>query len=172
MQMQEIEQRAKTFAEARQDLATRLQDLRDEQESVKRRRLQGIRNALARFTAAHDELRTAVDGSREQFDKPKTRVLHGIRVGLIKQRGKLELGDPEKLVAAIRKLFPDQADALIKTTEKPVAGALQNLTAAELKRLGVRVTDDTDAVVIKPVDGDVDKLIDALINDGDVEEVR
>ena len=172
MQMQDIEARAKVFAGARDELATRLQDLQDEQEAAKRRRLQGIKNSLARFTAAHAELKEAVEQSKDEFKSPKTRVLHGIKVGFIKQRGKLEFDDADNVVKLIRKHFPDHVDTLVKTTEKPVAGALVNLTAADLKRLGVRVTDDVDAVVIKPVDGALDKLIDALINDEEIEAVR
>lgn len=172
MQMQDIEQRAKIFAGARDELATRLQDLRDEQETAKRRRIQGIKNSLARFTAAHGELKEAIAQSQSEFKSPKTRVLHGIKVGFKKQPGKLELGDEGMVLKLIRKLFPDQTDTLIKTTEKPVAAALGNLPASDLKRLGVRVTDDTDAVVLKPVDGELDKLIAALINDDDVEDAR
>lgn len=172
MQMQDIEQYAKTFSDARTELANRLETLRDEQEAAKRRRLQGIRNSLARFAAAHDELKDAVEGSRDQFAKPKTRVLHGIKVGWMKQKGKLKIDDPDRVVTLIRKHFPDQADTLIKTTKRPVTSALGNLSATDLKRLGVALTDDIDAVIIKPVDADLDKLIDALINDSDLEEAR
>lgn len=171
MQMSDIEQRAKVFASARDELASRLQNLRDEQESAKRRLITGIKNSLARFTAAHIELKDAVEQSKDQFDKPKTRVLHGIKVGWVKQRGKLDIGDSDVVVRLIRKYFPDRVDDLVKTTEKPVSAALANLAAADLKRLGVRVTDDVDTVVIKPVDGELDKLIAALINDEDVEAV-
>ncbi|MBN8714406.1 MAG: hypothetical protein J0H50_10615 [Xanthomonadales bacterium] len=172
MQMQEIESRAKVFASARDELASRLQDLRDEQESAKRRRIQGIKNSLARFTAAHGELKEAIEVSKDEFKSPKTRVLHGIKVGWMKQRGKLEIGDADNVVRLIRKLLPDQAETLIKTTDKPVAAALSNLAAGDLKRLGVRIADDIDAVVLKPVDGELDKLIAALINDEDVEAVQ
>lgn len=171
MQMQDIEQRAKVFAGARDELASRLQDLRDEQEAAKRRRLQGIKNSLARFTAAHGELKEAIETSKDEFKSPKTRVLHGIKVGYMKQRGKLELGDIDTVVKLIRKHFPDQFETLVKVTEKPVSAALGNLPASDLKRLGVRIADDVDAVVLKPVDGELDKLIAALINDDDVEAV-
>lgn len=172
MQMQDIETRAKVFASARDELANRLQDLRDEQEGAKRRRLQGIKNSLARFTAAHADLKDAVESSPELFDKPRTRMLHGIKVGYVKQRGKLEIDDTDTVLRLIRKHFPDQADTLIKTTETPVRAALANLTVADLKRLGVRVAADVDTIVIKPADSELDKLIDALISDDDVAEAR
>jgi len=172
MQMQEIEDLAKAFASARSELAQRLQELQDEQEKAKRRRLQGIKNAVVRFKASHNELREAIAGSADEFRSPKTRILHGIKVGFVKQKGKLEFTDQGVVVGLIRKHHPDQFKALVKVEETPIRKALGNLSAAELKKLGVKVTDDTDAVVVKPVDGEVDKLIDALISDPEVEATR
>lgn len=171
MQMQDIESLAKNFAGARDELASRLQQLRDEQEAIKRRRLQGIRNALDRFNAAHGDLKAAVEAHPVLFQQPRTRVLHGIKIGFTKQRGKLEIGDGDTVVKLIRRYFPEQYETLVKVTETPVRAALANLTASDLKRLGVRISDDVDAVVIKPVDGEIDKLIGALINDQDLEAI-
>ncbi|WP_430391106.1 host-nuclease inhibitor Gam family protein [Dyella sp. 20L07] len=165
MHMQEIENLAKQFSGARNELAERLQALRDEQETATRRRLQGIKNALARFTAAHAELKDAVESGQSLFQKPKTRILHGIKVGFVKQKGKLDFTDDDAVVRLIRKHFPEQFDALVKTTEKPVKASLANLPASDLKRLGVTVSADGEAVVVAPVDGELDKLIKALIND-------
>lgn len=167
--METIESQAKAFASARAELAERLGVLREEQEAAKRRRLQGIKNTLARVQAAHGELRASVEASAALFNKPKTRVLHGIRVGWMKQKGKLEIADDDACVAALRKLLGDEADAYIKTTETPIRAALANLTAKDLKRIGVAVTDDVDAVVIKAADGELDKLIDALIGDAELQ---
>ena len=166
-----IETLAKSFSSARTELAERLDTLRDEQEQAKRRRLQGIKNSLSRVQASYDELKGAVEASKGLFEQPKTRVLHGIRVGWMKQRGKLEVADPENIVDRIRKLLGDESVGYIKVTEKPVMTALSNLPAKDLKRLGVTLSDDVDAVVIKAADSDLDKLIDALVNDKDLEDV-
>lgn len=170
--MDEIESLAGKFAGARYSLAVELETLRDLQEAAKRQRLRFIRAALVKFKAAHADLKDALESNREIFEKPKTRMLHGIKVGFQKQRGKLEIDNDEQVVKLIRKHFPEQFDALVQTIRKPVKPALQNLPAVDLKRLGVRVTDDIDTVVIKPADGEVDKLIDALLNDEELEEVR
>jgi len=170
--MDEIEQLTKQFAGARSELAERLNRLREEQEAAKRRYLQGIKNALDRVREQYNELREAVDGSRELFERPKTRILHGIRVGLMKQPGKLDIPDEEACVAALKKLFGEEAGAYIKTTETPIKKALANLQAKDLKRLGVTVSNDVDAVVIKAADGDVDKLVDALLADDDIASIR
>ena len=67
------------------------------------------------------------------------------------------------MVARIKKHLPEQADVLIRTKEAPVKEALAQLTAAELKKIGVTIEDAGDTVVIKPVDSEVDKLVDALL---------
>jgi len=168
--MTEIESLAKAFAGASDELAARLNELREVQEAAKRRRLQGIKNALARVQANYDELKAAVGDSRELFEKPKTRVLHGIRCGWMKQKGKLDVADDDACVAALRKLLGNDAEAYIKVTEAPIRAALANLPAKDLKRIGATITDDVDAVVVKRAEGEIDKLIDALLNDADLAE--
>ncbi len=169
--MEHIESLAKTFAVARGELAERLNTLREEQDAAKRRRLQGIKNSLARVQASYEELKVAVEDGKPLFDKPKTRILHGIRVGWMKQRGKLEIPDAEACVAGLRRLLGDEADAYIKKTEAPIRSALANLPAKDLRRCGVTLTDDIESVVIKAADGELDKLIDALVNDKELEEL-
>lgn len=172
LQMDKIESLTGTFAAARSELADQLAILRAMQDSAKRQRLRFIRTALAKLTDAHDQLKSAVETSTDLFKSPKTRVLHGVKVGFAKQRGKLEIDNADAVVKLIRKHFPDQFDALVKTTYTPVRAALQNMQVVDMKRLGVRVTDDVDAVVIKPADTELDKLIDALLNDEELEEIR
>ena len=75
-----------------------------------------------------------------------------------------------KVVARIEQLFPDQVKTLCHVTVTPVKAALRELSAGDLARLGVRVVDSDDEVVIKPADGDIDKLVAALLADDDDEE--
>jgi phage host-nuclease inhibitor protein Gam len=167
--MADIESAARVFAGARAELLERGSALRDEIEAAKRRRLQGLKNSIERCAAAHAELHALIKASPALFDKPKTRILHNIRVGWFKQRGKLEIADEQALVDALRKMFGDEADAYIKTTEKPIRDALSNLPAKDLAKLGVKLSDDVDAVMIKPADDAVDKLVDALTGDIELE---
>lgn len=159
----DIERKAKAFSEARNELAERLQALKDEQEAAKRRRLQGLKNAVARLRAEHDELLQLLRESAGLFEKPKTRTLHGVRLGYMKQRGKLEFDDADQVVALIRKHFPEQAEVLIKSTHVPIKSALQELPAKDLKRIGATISDDSDVPFIKGSDDGLDKLIDALL---------
>lgn len=169
--METIELSAKAFAGARDELASRLQALRDEIEAAKRRRLQGLKNSLERFRAAEGELRALVEGNRALFEQPKTRTFHGIRVGWMKQKGRVEIDDLEKVIELIRKKLPDLADVLIETSETVRKAAIADLTGAQIKAIGVTVTADSDAAFIKPVDDEVAKLLKALLADKDLEEI-
>lgn len=171
--MQDIENKTKAFADARTELADRLGALRDEQEATKRRLMKGIKNALERMQGTHGDLYAAIEQNPALFDKPKTRILHGIRVGWMKQRGKLGIANPVTFIAALRKrLGVKKAKAYIKTTEAPISAALTTLPAETLAKCGATLSDDIDAVVIKAADGDLDKLIDALIGDPELEALR
>lgn len=164
--LQEIERAALAYADARTLLASHVQTLNDEIEKAKRTRISLIRRAVARAAEKQADLQALIADSRALFAKPKTRVLHGVKVGYAKQPGALEIADEEATLARIKKLFADDEDMLqqlIKTTEKPIKDALGELSGEKLKKLGVTVTNDTEKVVIKPADSEVDKIVDALL---------
>ena len=58
---------------------------------------------------------------------------------------------------------------LIKTVETPQKKALEKLSAAELKKLGVTVGDDEDVVVVRSMDSEIDKIVKLLL---DTEEIQ
>jgi hypothetical protein len=87
----------------------------------------------------------------------------------MKAKGKITWADDDQVVKLIKKHLPDQADILIKTTEKPIRDTLQGLTAAELKRIGVTVDETGDVVVIKSTDSEIDKFVEALLKDEETE---
>lgn len=164
MNMQEIESLTKTYAEARAYLTGVVAELQAELERVKHPVLPVIRGAVNDVSKAHDALKTALEISPELFDKPRTRTFHTVKVGYRKQAGKVEIPDEGKTIQRIETLLPEeQAELLIKTTKSVHKPSVSDLTAADLKRLGIRITDDTDEVVIKPVASDVDKLVNALL---------
>lgn len=168
--LEQIEQQTKAYAREREKLAEIVTALNDGMEALKRNHMARLKNAVNRAAEAGDALRALVEESPELFVNPKTVVLHGIKVGFQKGKGKIEWEDADQVVRLIHKHYPDLADVLIVTTEKPAKEALNNLTAAELKKLGVSVTEGGDAVFIKPVDGEVDKMVNALLKDA-MEEV-
>ena len=167
MTLTDIEYHARAYADARALLSERVQALEAELESAKRRRLAGIKKAVAACADRHDTLAAAIQAAPELFARPRTKVMSGVRLGFAKQKGKLVINDAEKTLQLIRRHFTDQADRLIKTTEKPLKTALETLSVAELKRIGVTVMDDGDKIVIKPTDSEVDKLVNALLEEAE-----
>jgi Bacteriophage Mu Gam like protein len=161
----EIDSRAKLYADARESLAGIVSELNAGIEALKRQAMPDIKRAIARAATHHDSLRALIEACPELFAKPKSRTLHGIKLGFQKGKGKIEFDDPEQVVRLIKKHFPEQADVLIATKEKPVKTALNNLTGAELKKLGINVVEGGEVVFITPTDSAVDKLVDALLKE-------
>lgn len=164
MNMQQIETLTAAYAAERDALAALVTDMNDAIEQIKRQRLAAIKLAAQKTRQAQADLKAAIEDGKSLFDKPRTRVLHGVKVGLTKQRGTVEFDDEAKVIARIRSLLPkDQVELLIRIRESVHKPAVYDLKASDLKRLGIRVTADCDAVVIKSVDGEVDKLVSALL---------
>ena len=169
--LNDIEQRAKRYADARASLGTIVSNLTAGIEALKRQAMPDIKRAVARATEHHDALRELIEASPDLFARPRTVTLHGVRVGYAKGKGGIAWDDPDAVVAAIQKHLPKQADALIRWTGKPLKEAINQLDVADLKRIGCRVVGTGDQVVIRAVDSDVDKLVDALLKDATETEV-
>ena len=161
--MQEIETKAKAHALAREKLAEIVTALQDGIDALKRSHMARIKAAVNKAADTSDELLQLVTESPELFTKPKSVTFHGIKLGYQKEKGKIEFDDPEKVIKLIRKHYPELAETLIITEETPAKKALNNLSAEQLKKIGVTVTSDTDVVFIRPADSDVDKMVTALI---------
>lgn len=167
-----IEDLTRKFARERTQLADKLGDLEAELLAAKRRRLRGIRNQLARTQDAKAELENAITANAHLFLRPRTVTIDGVRVGITKSKGKVAWDDEAKVVRLIERHLPEAADALIKTTRKPIRAALASLTAAELKKIGCRVEETSDQVLIKTQDSELDKWVGRLLEEtSDIEEV-
>ena len=169
--LNQIETKTKTHALAREALAERVRELQDAIEDAKRRRLPGIKRAVEDAKATEAALRAAIEDSPELFEKPRTVIFYGIKVGFQKGKGRIEWDDDERVVTLIKRHFPDQIEALVKVTEKPLKTALAQLSVQELKKLGIEVEETGDLVVIKDTASDVDKLVTALLKE-ETEEVN
>lgn len=162
--MTEIEQLTRDYAEARAYLSGVVSRLQEELERIKHPALPLIREAVGKTSEAHGKLYAAVEAAPELFNKPKTITIAGIRVGYMKQRGQVVIEDEAAVIARIRKLLPaEQAELLIRVRESVHKPGVYDLTAGDLKRLGISISADEEAVVIKPVDSEVDKLVNALL---------
>ncbi len=170
--LNEIQKLAKEFSDARTDLRDRVEVLEEGMRALKVKYLPGIRKAVEKAKERQAVRYDAINFTPELFVKPRTMTLFGIRFGIEKQKGKIEWAKEATagIVKMIKKLFPDSWETYIKVDEKPMKKTLATLPSADLKKLGIQVMETGDAVVIKPVDSEVDKLVDALLNEKKEEE--
>lgn len=165
MTLERIEKLCGDYDAALSELDTVCQTAEAEIAAVKREHMKVLLKRVKVTRNAAAALRREIEANPALFDRPKTRTFNNVRVGYRKGSGKIELGDEGKVVTLIRKHLPDQAGLLIKTVESPVKKAMTGLSATDLKRIGVTIADATDEVVIKPMDGSVEKLAAALLGE-------
>lgn len=165
----DIEAKACAASEARELLTAEVQALNDEIEAAKRARIRTLKRLVARAAQLQVDLLDLVHGAPHLFEKPKSQIFHAMKCGYARSRGSIDWDDDETVVARIEKLFPAQADQLINVKKTPSKTALVELTGKELKTLGVTVIDAGDVAFVRPIDGAVDKLVNALLK-GAVDE--
>lgn len=163
--MTEIEALTKRYAEAAGALSDAVRELEEAKQKLQREHLPAIKRLAARARDAKALLASAIVESPELFHRPRTVTFHGVRVGLQKAKGRIEFDDAERVVALVRKFYPEQFDVLVRTSYRPIKEALAQLPAADLKRLGIAVVADSDEVVIKDASGEIDKIVEALLKD-------
>jgi hypothetical protein len=159
-----IEMAAKEFAASRRDLAELVTELNDEVDAARRRRMERLKRLVGIAAEKQNGLFAMVECGSHLFRQPRTLVFHGIKVGWQKAVGGLVIDDPDRTVALIEKYYMDEErERLLRISKKPDKETLERLSAVELKKLGVQVTQDGDRVVIKPMDSEVDKVVRALL---------
>ena len=167
----DIQKRAAVLSQSRDLLAGLIRTMQAGIETVKNGALPDIKRAARQITKQHIELDQLIRANPELFAKPRTHVVDSLKFGLKKQPGKMDWTDDDKLCSRIHDLVKDgtlsedQQAMLITTVEKPVAKALEKLDGNVLKRLGVTIGNDTDATVITSVDGEVEKMVAAMVKD-------
>lgn len=169
--LQEIDTKARLFADARTALAEEVGELTAKIEALQRQHLARIRLLVGRTKEHHAALVAMIEDSRDLFTKPKSVVFHGIKLGLAKGRGGLVIEDDEETLRLIHKHYPDDeaAAALIVVTEKPDKNALKELPAKELAKLGCEIEGVGEVAFAKPTDGAVDKVVKALLKESPAE---
>lgn len=160
-----IDAAAAEYRRARDVLRQLAADAQLELEQAKEAHLPLLRRALLDVATAEVALREAVQRSPATlWERVRTRIVHGVKVGWAKARGRVEWDDEAKVIERVRKLLPaDQAELLLRRRESVHKPAVYDLTAGDLKRLGIRVTDDCDQVVVKDTLGDLDRAVSTLL---------
>lgn len=168
----EIEKKCALYATLRAELAAVVAALEDELLRVKRAQLPRIRQRVERARQERAELVALIEASLELFERPRTRVFSGVKVGLAKQRGSIDFDDEAAVIARIKRLLPEeQQELLITRTERLAKRVVYDLAAADLKRLGIVVKDDGDAVIVKDASSEIDRLVSALLQEDVAEEL-
>lgn len=161
--LSDIEPAARAYADARVKMAAIVTELNAGIDALRREHMPALKRAIARAAERHDQLKQIIEAHPALFERPRTVIYHGIKLGYAKGKGGISFDDPAQVVKLIARHFPGQAEVLITTVQRPAKEALAQLSAADLKKLGCSVSDAGDAVVIRPADSEVDKLVDALI---------
>lgn len=160
---------AADYAACRDRLAALVQAVREQVSTIERGATPEILKAARKIAALHNDLQAAITAHPECFVRPRTMVVDGLKFGLQKQKGRISWEDDGALCERIMKLTesgaiePQQAETLIEYRPRPVAAALEQLDAKTLKRLGVTVTLDSDAPLIKTVDSDIEKIVTQMV---------
>ena len=171
MNLQHVQKQAAALSKTRDCLSNLFKTLEAEINTVKTGSLPEINRVARQIAKQHSELQTLIEANPALFDKPRTHVVDGLKFGLQKKPGRLQWDDDAKLCGRIEGLTvqeiisPEQQDMLIVVTKKPVAKALEKLDGKLLKRLGVTISADQDEALIKSVDSDVEKAVNAVIKD-------
>ena len=156
-------------------LSSALAEFNQEQQVIKDEHEPNIKKIVRKVAKLQAELSTLIKANPDKFEKPRTHIVDQVKFGLQKQTGKLVWSDDAALVKRIDHLVnegtldTETAALLVRTDRKPVAAALNELDAKLLKRLGVTVEADTDAVIIKGINSDLEKEIKQLLKSADNE---
>jgi len=150
---------AEDLAGKRRALMLAAADMESEVTAVRKRHMPGLRSLALKVRSATDGLKVLVAKVPELFAKPRSRKVADIQYGFRKGSGKIEWDDEEKVIARIRSKRPDLVATAIVSKESVSKEAIEQLTAAELKALGITITGAGDAAYVKAKDADTDALI-------------
>lgn len=165
----DIQQLTEDFADARNAMMAAGDALNVEMEALKQAHLPTLtacaREATSRMTVLFD----AINANRHLFAAKgaKSKVFAGIKVGLNAGKAKVVSADGKKINAEAlhsnAKFFSLDAGALVKVTYKAIAAGLTALADDKLTLLGLKRVMGKDSPLVKPIDEDAAKIVDALI---------
>ena len=163
--LEALEKLCREYGTARAGLSEIAELIQEEQRAVIRQRGASLKARLKTLRLSYETLRAAIVASPDLFGSKKTLTLADVKIGWRKQPGRLDYADEAKVIAAIRRKMPAHEPLLIKTTEKLAAAGLKNLDAKELASIGVSIRQVGDKLVIGSAEGDLDKIVSAMIDE-------
>lgn len=164
--LQSLEKLAETYADARGSLAAVVEHMQSRIDRIKQDHMAEIRLRVAQARDAEAALRAGVAVVPELFEKPRSRTFHGIKIGYQKAKGTVTFADEDAVIKRIRAQLPrDQVELLVRIEEKVHKPSVYDLSAADLKRLGIEITGAGDVVFVKDTASEVDALVSALLKE-------
>lgn len=116
------------------------------------------------FTGRRAALKAAIATAPELFKRPRTYTFDGIKVGYQKQKGKIVIQDEVDTVDKIIKYFGEKkAVQYLHVVTSVDKTACNDMPADTMKKLGIQLTADTDAIIIKPEQSALEKQIAVLV---------
>lgn len=161
----ELETAAKEFSAASKILRNIKEELDTEIDAVKAKYSTAFAEASKNAGEAYQMLLTLVESSEELFSDKKSMSINNVKFGYRKKAGTINIDNETFTIDRLRELFPKDADKYLSTKISISKKALNNLTAAELKKVGVNVIQDSSEAFVKLTDDEVQKLIDALVKE-------
>jgi hypothetical protein len=160
----EIEGLTARLADASNALDEQLAVYEQELQAVNDKHLRPLKRLATIVAQAEAELHGTIESAPHLFGKPRTLSIHGIKVGFSVSEGKLVFEDEPLVIKLLKKKFPELEETLISRTEKVNKDAVKSLGLSdeELKRLGMRIEERGDKVLIKRDAGEIEKLLTKL----------
>ena len=166
MTLPEIESRTGIFAVEHRALGFLINKLETELAALKARHIVNIGKQFTCTANAKLKLSFALQQNPGLFEKPRTRVFDGVKVGYQKQKGSIIMADEPTTIARMQKILGDDEAAHYLNVKVTVnKTAINDMPAETMRKLGIELTADTDAIIIKPMDSALEKSINALLAD-------
>lgn len=166
MNIQDIIALGRKFAAARERLKLIVDRIRRAQEKALNDDLSDLRREVNNTNTRQADLAAAIAEAPELFVKPRTVTVDGVRIGMTTMKGGIVFDDAERTIELIKRRFPSLAETAVIRKETPSKEALAKWSDEDLRRIGAsRCPDHTTAIVIKPTDGAVDKMVAAMLED-------
>lgn len=167
LRLDKIEDQAREYAAANAATLRLAEDLKAAIAAICAKHIGKIKTAAQAAAVERETLMALLADAADLFAAPRRSLtVDSVRVGWKKERGKVVITDEAATVQRIRERLPeDQAELLIRRTEKVHKPGVFDLTAADLKRLGIKIEDDADAPFIKDIEVPIDKLVAGLMDE-------
>jgi hypothetical protein len=163
--------KAALLSNCRDELRAELMLLDTELQAAKAARLKRLQQLTRSVIKHQTELGADIATNASLFAKPRTQIVDGIKFGMQKQPGSMQWDDADKVLNRMDDLFNKgdinraQYDVCVQTSYTLVSAGIEQLDGKLLKKLGITVSADTDKVLIKSVDSQVEKMLSAIIKD-------